>query len=116
MRGVILHCCCVVDHFYPHAVGFASVLILARAHCSCLVAVDTIFDALKCFFRYPSYFSSSNITRNLRNPFTARTINFVTGKGPRGKVISRSQQGHYPSSFVHILNSDLFIFTYLVLM
>jgi len=61
----------------------------------------------------------------LRNPFIIARIYAIDllrellllfiGKRPMKKVIiSRSQQGHYPSFFEPVLNSDLLIYTYLV--
>ena len=90
MRGVVLHCCCVVDHFYPHAVGFASVLILARAHCSCLVAVDMIFGALKCFFGTLVIFPAE-ISRGIYAIHSRRVLLILLLEKVRGE---RSFQGH----------------------
>jgi len=63
MWRVDLHLLRAWTTFYPHAVGFASVLIWLQLIVLCLMAVDTICGALKSHVcPYPSYFSSENIT------------------------------------------------------
>ena len=72
------------------------------------------FGASKSFLLYPSYFFQQNITGRIYVIYSLRVLLILfTGKGPWERVISRSQKNHYPSSFVHVLNSDLFTFTYL---
>jgi len=85
MRGVDLLYCVLGPYFYPHAVGFASVLIWLEPILSCLVAVDTIFGALKKSFFvhtlviFPAKISLAEYTQSI---YCGYYYFYLLGKGP----------------------------------